>query len=168
MALNKFSVEKGFTLVELLLVIVLLAIIMALVTLSGANMMESTSAQTEARKLIRTVQSLRSAWLACYADSQVQMGVTHPADVEMIRAYSDRAVEDDIERYGNISVVSDDAGSIHIGFRGPWHLGNMNRQTINTMIGVIGNQMNDYNISFDKTPINNDAPPPKSIFIKIR
>ncbi|MDR3076227.1 MAG: prepilin-type N-terminal cleavage/methylation domain-containing protein, partial [Synergistaceae bacterium] len=76
MGFKRLAGNKGFTLVELLLVIVLIAILMALVTLSGANMMESTNAQTEARRLIRTVHSLRSAWLACYADKQTMIGIT--------------------------------------------------------------------------------------------
>jgi prepilin-type N-terminal cleavage/methylation domain-containing protein len=164
MAPNKFSAEKGFTLVELLLVIVLMAIIMALVTLSGSNMMESTNAQTEARKLIREVQLLRSAWLSCYADSQVQIGITPTAVsaaeiAERITTYSDRFLTEEIDRYGNIEVRSDDVGLIRIGFTGPWNLG-MNEDTINTMIEVIENQANDYDILFDPTP--------RSVFIRVR
>jgi prepilin-type N-terminal cleavage/methylation domain-containing protein len=172
MALNKFSAKKGFTLVELLLVIVLMAIIMAVVTLSGSNMIESTNAQTEARKLIREVQLLRSAWLACYADSQVQIGIL-PAEAsvtEQIRAYSDRSLSEEIDRYGDIDIISNDSGLIRIGFKGPWNLG-MNRDAVNTMIEVIGNQAGDYDILFDNTPIASGAPyahPAKSISIRVR
>ncbi|MDR1137714.1 MAG: prepilin-type N-terminal cleavage/methylation domain-containing protein [Synergistaceae bacterium] len=175
MTLNKFSVKKGFTLVELLLVIVLVAIIMALVTLSGANMVESTNAQTEARKLIRTVHSLRSAWFSCYADSQALVGITPSAAPinTTIGAYSDRALDDEISRYGNIAVRSGDVapGSIYIGFAGPWNLNNMNAGTVNSMIEIIGNQAADYNISFDRTPIANNANTtsiPRSIMIRVR
>jgi prepilin-type N-terminal cleavage/methylation domain-containing protein len=162
MALNKFSAEKGFTLVELLLVIVLMAIIMALVTLSGSDMIESTNAQTEARRLIRDVQSLRSAWLACYADSQVQIGITPAAAsiAEQIRDYSDGSLLDETSRYGNIAIISNDTGLIRIGFSGPWNIPKMNSDSINTMIEVLGNQAGDYDILFDKTP--------KSVFIRIR
>ena len=150
MALNEFGSEKGFTLVELLLVIVLMAIIMALVTLSGSNMLESTNAQTEARKLIREVQLLRSAWLSCYADSQVQIGITPSAVsiTDQIRAYSDRALTEEIERYGDIAVTSNDAGLIRIGFSGPWNLG-MNDATRDTMIEVLENKAGDYDILVD-------------------
>jgi prepilin-type N-terminal cleavage/methylation domain-containing protein len=150
MTAHRFSAKKGFTLVELLLVIVLMAIIMALVTLSGSNMIESTNAQTEARKLIREVQLLRSAWLSCYADSQVQIGITPAAAsiTDQIKTYSDRTLTEEIGRYGNIAVTSNDAGLIRIGFSGAWNLG-LNGATVDTMIEVIENQANDYDILFD-------------------
>ncbi|MDR1509771.1 MAG: prepilin-type N-terminal cleavage/methylation domain-containing protein [Synergistaceae bacterium] len=170
MAPNKFSAKKGFTLVELLLVIVLMAIIMTLVTLSGSDMISSTNAQTEARRLIRGVQLLRSAWLSCYADSQVQIGITPTAKsvADQINAYSDGSLTDETLRYGNIAVTSNDTGLIHIGFSGPWNIPNMNRDTMNTMIEVIGNQAGDYDISFDKTPLAANAAPSKRVFIRVR
>jgi prepilin-type N-terminal cleavage/methylation domain-containing protein len=150
MTLRKFGGKKGFTLVELLLVIVLMGIIMALVTLSGANMIQSTNAQTEARRLIRSVHSLRSAWLSCYADTQVSLGITpgfvSQPDIEReIATYSDRSLLDETERYGDIA-VSGDNGPVYIGFTGPWTL---NSSTVGEMAEVVGNRAADYDITFD-------------------
>jgi prepilin-type N-terminal cleavage/methylation domain-containing protein len=164
--------NKGFTLVELLLVIVLIAIIMALVTLSGGSMMESTSAQTEARRLIRTVQSLRSAWFACYADTQVMLGVNGPeaggtltgnltAD---LGTYSDRSLTEEAARYGNISVDVTPAGKISVGFLGPWNLGNrVNAAAQETMMTILKNQAGDYSIRVSE--VGGDA---QSVFIRVR
>lgn len=146
--------KKGFTLVELLLVIVLIAIIMALVTLSGSSMMESTSAQTEARRLIRTVQSLRSAWHACYADTQVMLGVRGPETGNTLTGnlfrdfstYSDRSLTEEVTRYGNISVDVTPAGKISVGFRGQWHLDAIADGAKDTMKTILNSQQGDYGI----------------------
>jgi prepilin-type N-terminal cleavage/methylation domain-containing protein len=149
--------KRGFTLVELLLVIVLIAIIMALVTLSGGSMMESTSAQTEARRLIRTVQSLRSAWYACYADTQAMLGVKGPASDGVtltgnltadLSTYSDRSLADEVKRYGNIDVSADTSGKISVGFRGSWDLGSRADAAKNTMMTILNNQKNDYDLDY--------------------
>ena len=158
--------KKGFTLVELLLVIVLIAIIMALVTLSGTSMMESTSAQTEARRLIRTVQSLRSAWYACYADTQVMLGVKGPETgntltgnlTKDLSTYSDRSLEDEVRRYGPISVSADAAGKISLGFAGPWHLGTRADAAKATIRTILDEQKGDYDITVAL----------ESVFIRIR
>jgi prepilin-type N-terminal cleavage/methylation domain-containing protein len=163
--------NKGFTLVELLLVIVLIAIIMALVTLSGGSMMESTSAQTEARRLIRTVQSLRSAWLACYADTQVMLGINGPAAGGTLTGnlavdlgtYSDRSLAEEAARYGIIAVSADAAtGKVEVGFRGPWSLGDRVKAAQGTMMTILNSQKDDYGI------IVTGGPPATSVFIKVR
>jgi prepilin-type N-terminal cleavage/methylation domain-containing protein len=153
----KAEKNKGFSLVELLLVIVLIAIIMALVTLSGSNMMSSTSAQTEARRLIRTTQALRSAWLAHYADTQKMIGVglntahnppaswTTSEEVGALSIYSDRDLTEETNRYGDIDVSVDTTGGrIDIGFTGPWHLGGQADNAKDTMKDVLKNQKTDY------------------------
>jgi prepilin-type N-terminal cleavage/methylation domain-containing protein len=160
--------NKGFTLIELLLVIVLMAIIMALVTLSGSSMIESTSAQTEARRLIRTAQSLRSAWYACYADTQVMSGVngaTLTGDLAGdLRTYSDRSLAEEVARYGQISVDVTQAGKISVGFLGPWNLGGrVNASAKATMKTMLDSQKEDYGISVGGTNKNAEA-----VFIKIR
>jgi len=165
MAFRMPDKNKGFSLVELLLVIVLMAIIMALVTLSGANMMESTSAQTEARRLIRSLQSLRSAWLACYADTQQMLGITTilTSDelTKTLSVYSNRSLGEENTRYGQISVDISPANtnSIYIGYKGPWHLDARAESAKSTMVSVLENQKNDYEIV-----LNAD----ESIFIRVR
>ncbi|MDR1581428.1 MAG: prepilin-type N-terminal cleavage/methylation domain-containing protein [Synergistaceae bacterium] len=164
--------KKGFSLVELLLVIVLIAIIMALVTLSGGSMMASTSAQTEARRLIRTVQSLRSAWYACYADTQVMLGVngatltnngTFAENLARdLSTYSDRSLTEEAARYGSISINVTTAGKISVGFLGPWNLGTRANAAINTMKTILNSQKGDYGITVG---VGGNA---ESVFISVR
>jgi prepilin-type N-terminal cleavage/methylation domain-containing protein len=163
-------VKKGFTLVELLLVIVLIAIIMALITLSGGSMMESTSAQTEARRLIRTVQSLRSAWYACYADTQAMLGVKGPVDNTLtgnlakdLGTYSDRSLADEEARYGSISVDVTPAGKISVGFLGPWRLGGRADAAKGTMMTILNSQKNEYDIRVGEVGEDDE-----SVFIRVR
>jgi hypothetical protein len=144
-----------------------MGVIMAVVTLSGGSMIQNTNAQTEARRLIRSAQSLRSAWLACYADTQIMPGITQTpgTDVsELISRYSDRSMADDVARYGAIIITSDDGGNrIDIGFSGPWNLpGNVDASSIKTMTEVLENQKNDYGITFDQTS------DPRRLMIRIR
>ena len=117
MIFKRTATRRGFTLVELLLVIVLISILMALVTLSGFNMMESTNAQTETRRIIRTVHSLRSAWLAHYADTQKMIGIgAWTGDIEgPLSRYSDRNLADEKSRYGTIRIIENGRGT-YIGF----------------------------------------------------
>jgi prepilin-type N-terminal cleavage/methylation domain-containing protein len=158
--------KKGFTLVELLLVIVLIAIIMALVTLSGSSMMESTSAQTEARRLIRTVQSLRSAWYACYADTQVMLGVNGTLTGNLaadLATYSDRSLEEEEARYGPIS-VDVTSGKKSVGFLGPWHLSSRANAAIDTMKTILNAQRGDYDLVVTEGTGDENV----SVFIRVR
>ncbi|MDR1650473.1 MAG: prepilin-type N-terminal cleavage/methylation domain-containing protein [Synergistaceae bacterium] len=161
MAFFRRGKNEGFSLVELLLVIVLIAILMAIVTLSGANMLDSTNAQTEARRLIRTLQSLRSAWLACYADTQQMPGITvasaNPAELrDLLGFYIDRSLADETARYGNIDVQTGDASTvspnpddIYIGFTGTWNLPANAERAKDVMIEVLDAQAGDYEIVLD-------------------
>jgi prepilin-type N-terminal cleavage/methylation domain-containing protein len=159
--------KRGFTLVELLLVIVLAAIIMALVALSGGGMMESTSAQTEARRLIRTVQSLRGAWYACYADTQVMLGVNGAALTGNLAGdlgiYADRNLQEEAARYGGISVDVTPAGKISVGFLGPWHLNDRANAAKATMMTILNSQKGDYGIRVAEVGGNAE-----SVFIRVR
>jgi len=121
--LKRAAPKGGFTLVELLLVIVLVAILMALITLSGFSMVESSNAQTEARRIIRTVHALRSAWLACYADTQEMVGIpagSWPSNTvnRTLARYSDRSLTDEETRYGQITIKVNPPGhtGTYIGF----------------------------------------------------
>ena len=168
MIFKRAANRGGFTLVELLLVIVLIAILMALVTLSGYNMMESTNAQTEARRIIRTVHALRSAWLACYADTQKMIGVpesTWPqATIDRtLSQYSDRNLSEEITRYGKIKVIPPDPSkgsrSIYIGFapeqpnQGVWSKSSTRQMIKDSLIA----QKNDYDLLVDNNPEVNDV-----------
>jgi prepilin-type N-terminal cleavage/methylation domain-containing protein len=175
--------NRGFSLVELLLVIVLIAILMALVTLSGSSMMASTDAQTEVRRLIRTTQSLRSAWLACYADTQTMIGITPLASgdpwpdklvAQRLSQYSDRSLADEIERYGNIHVRTDltaNTRRIDIGFSpsapsagngSAWDSTKKSSGTLKMMKDILANQAPDYELTVYSGVASND------VYIRIR
>ena len=170
MKFKRAAAGRGFTLVELLLVIVLISILMALVTLSGFNMMESTNAQTEVRRIIRTVHALRSAWLACYADTQKMIGVSggvwnSNSIVAELSTYSDRSLADEVKRYGEIKVEAIPAGSrsIYIGFapaspnQGAWSKPSTRQMIKDSLIA----QKDDYELLVDVPGDNN-------VFIRIK
>lgn len=139
----------GFSLVELLLVIVIMAIIMALVTLSGASI-RSSNAQTEAKQLVRSLQLLRSAWLACYADTY-QMPATD-ADLRAgVQRYSDRIWDEEERKYGNMTVRVDNNGQVRVGFSGPWNLPSQIASAKNVILDTVDNWKSDYDITLDRT-----------------
>ncbi|MDR1471105.1 MAG: type II secretion system GspH family protein [Synergistaceae bacterium] len=150
--------RAGFSLVELLLVIVIMAIITALVTLSGASI-RSSGAQSEAKQIVRALQSLRSAWLAHYADKYV-MWLDNDGLMENIRRYSDRSWTEEVSKYGRIIVTSNDAGRIEIGFSGPWNLPSSVAAESNLIAQTIEGWRSDYGINF-----NNGN---KQILIRVR
>ena len=166
MILRRAATNRGFTLVELLLVIVLIAILMALVTLSGFNMVNTTNAQTEARRIIRTVHSLRSAWLAYYAGEQKMMDP--PGNVDKLRQYSDRNLTDEETRYGNINVkIPPESRSTYIGFDGKngeiWSKqAAMTEMIKNSLIA----QAADYGLIIDYEDANGSEP--NSVYIRIK
>lgn len=130
MTLAEFS-RRGFSLVELMIVMVIIAVLAAGVLLSGSST-DTVSAYGEARKLEATLKTLRSAWLACYADTYRMPGVPGNNTYELssdvaatLARYADRSLAEDIAAYGNIRVATsslnaDDA--IYIGFVGPWRV----------------------------------------------
>jgi prepilin-type N-terminal cleavage/methylation domain-containing protein len=106
--------REGFSLIELLLVVVITGIICGLVLLN-ASTHERVDAQVEAKRMIRAIHSIRSAWLAYNTEKFIMLGVpsydvTSSADrntaQKILEKYSDRSLHEDIERYGNISIVT--------------------------------------------------------------
>ncbi|MDR3354974.1 MAG: type II secretion system GspH family protein [Synergistaceae bacterium] len=134
--------KKGFSLVELLLVIVILAILSGVVMLSLSSG-EVIDAQTEARQLVRSLQSVRSSWLAYYADKNEMLGLPgggiYAANSPLVRSleiYADReALRDDVTKYGGSLVVRsfvDSGGArplkVYIGYQGSWKLEQKNAE----------------------------------------
>ncbi len=132
------SKARAFTLVEVLLVIVIIAILAGLV-LTGFSAVSAVDANTEAAKLMRSLQQLRSAWLAYYADEHEMLGVsgdntTSPYGVgsyeeEMLSARMEASAADLIDRYGTIRIASKpglNGAAIYIGFSGNWFKGREN------------------------------------------
>lgn len=126
------SKANAFTLIEVLLVIVIIAILTGLL-LTGFSAVSAVDANTEAAKLMRSLQQLRSGWLAYYTDEHKMLGVedensdkTYDAEDNVMRELSERMeaqVADLIERYGNVRIVArpskpDNGTEIYLGFVG--------------------------------------------------
>lgn len=123
--------RKGFSLVELIIVMVIIAALTAGVLLSGSST-DTVNAYGEARKLETALKTLRSAWLACYADTYKMPGVPGDASydqssevVATLARYADRSLAEDIGTYGNIRIATATSSTnaedaIYIGFVGPW------------------------------------------------
>lgn len=139
--------RRGFSLAEIVIVIVIMGIIVALVALGGSSS-EGINAQTEARRYIRTLQTLRSAWIAAYADTGQMIGITMPGTIpsnpgagqhvlngsdpatqpliNTLTKYTDRIVVDDIRRYGGTLILRTapvtQGNAVYLGFQGRWDL----------------------------------------------
>jgi prepilin-type N-terminal cleavage/methylation domain-containing protein len=110
------AVKRGaFSLVELMLVVVIMGILGALVILNISTS-ERIDAQTEAKRFVRSLNSVRSAWLAYVADRHEFLGVpnyslTDPAQVAAVQRsleiYANRNdLDDDVRRYGKINIMT--------------------------------------------------------------
>ncbi|MDR0615273.1 MAG: prepilin-type N-terminal cleavage/methylation domain-containing protein [Synergistaceae bacterium] len=128
--------REAFSLVELLLVVVIMGILGALILLNMSTS-ERIDAQTEAKRFVRSLHSLRSAWIAYNADKYTFLGVPNydPTDAAQVTAvqrsleiYANRAdFAADVRRYGKINIITDpvnDAYSrIYLGFDGTGDFG---------------------------------------------
>jgi prepilin-type N-terminal cleavage/methylation domain-containing protein len=119
--------RDAFSLVELLLVIVITGIIGALVLLNMTSK-DAIDVQVEARNMVRSIHSLRSAWLDYHADKFTLLGVpdfdiNDPSFVASLEVYADRSFSDEIGRYGSVDIVtrrinaSNFKQHVYIGFR---------------------------------------------------
>ena len=165
MIFKRAATNRGFTLVELLLVIVLIAILMAIVTLSGFNMVTSANAQTEVRRVIRTVHALRSAWLACYADTQKMVGVPEGVSWPQtsidreLRRYADRNLDDEEKRYGKINIKAIPSGSrnTYIGFDGTGDIWSKSPAMSEIIMKSLETQADDYGLYVAFTTTSKDV-----------
>jgi prepilin-type N-terminal cleavage/methylation domain-containing protein len=107
--------REAFSLVELMLVVVIMGILGALILLNMSTS-ERIDAQTEAKRFVRSLYSLRSSWIAYHADKHVFLGVPHYSltDATQVAAvqwsleiYADRPdFRDDVSRYGKINIIT--------------------------------------------------------------
>jgi prepilin-type N-terminal cleavage/methylation domain-containing protein len=161
--------DKGFSLAELLLVIVIMAILSGIVLLNLSSE-EIIDAQTEARQLVRSLQSVRSSWLAYYADRNVMLGIpgsgAYAANSPLVRSleiYADReSLRDDVTKYGGSLIVQSTVGTtsanplrIYVGYRGTWRLGVRNAEVVRSIkrlladsdSGLLGSTFAKYDFS---------------------
>ena len=123
------SKARAFSLVEILLVIVIIAILTGIL-LMGFSAVHAVDANAEAAKLMRSLQQLRSGWLAYYADTYEMLDDVGDHDVgssvdKTLSEYMGASAADLIDRYGKIVIATpriphDNGEVIYIGFAGPW------------------------------------------------
>jgi prepilin-type N-terminal cleavage/methylation domain-containing protein len=123
--------RAAFSLVELMLVVVIMGIVGALILLNMSTS-ERIDAQAEARRYVRSVYSVRGAWIAYMADRHVFLGVPGASDMgavlKSLDLYADRAgLADDVKRYGSLMIetvpVNAYYSHIFLGFDGTGDFG---------------------------------------------
>lgn len=122
--------RRAFSLAELLVVMMIVVILAGSVSLGGKSKV-TVDAFTEATKIEESIRSLRSAWLAYYAETYYQdlrvptTKTTYVPDdtagseanrmIAHLGAYRDRPIEEDIARFGGIVVGAHTDGGVYIG-----------------------------------------------------
>ncbi|MDR1515165.1 MAG: type II secretion system GspH family protein [Synergistaceae bacterium] len=125
--------KRAFSLVELMLVVVILGIIGALILLNMSTS-EKIDAQGEANRYVRSLHSVRAAWIAYNADKHVFLGVpsydvTQAAVIQRsLEIYASRPdLASDVNRYGGIIIETVPATAtysrIYLGFDGSGNFG---------------------------------------------
>lgn len=115
---------RGFSLVELLIVMTIIAVLTGAIALGGMSN-TTVDAFAETSRIEEGIRSLRSAWIASWAESYykelsapaAKTTYTSGSDeiVKHLSRYSDRALEDDIERCGGFVVAAHDGG-LYLGY----------------------------------------------------
>ena len=128
---NKNGCRKGFSLVEMIIVMIILAVLSAFMLMSGSTS-TLVDDKTEADKIVRALQSMRSGWIASYSDNQEFLGLrgtSVPASqtfnasapfTKSLEVYIDRTFDDEIAKYGNIMLITDSTSPgnprVYLGF----------------------------------------------------
>ena len=168
--------KRGFSMVEMIIVMLILGIIAAAVLLNASTttVIKDT---TEADKIVRMLQSLRTGWLAYYADNREFLGLkgkvaaiqTFDADAPFTKSleiYLDRDLKEDIDSYGNILLVSnsrDERGAkISLGIT--FHEG---KQPTSSVFKLLVRDAAEYNLSSSSGATLNNSSDKKSILLKV-
>ncbi|MDR3255962.1 MAG: type II secretion system GspH family protein [Synergistaceae bacterium] len=145
----------GFSLVELLLVIVITGILGALLLLNASSS-EKVDAQVEAKRIVRSLHSLRTAWLSYNSDKFEMLGVpsynisTDSAIVtKSLELYmSTRKLDEETARYGSIDIqtVNGTGGDrVYLGFNSKGDFGGSDM--LKTSVpGILSGMSADYGI----------------------
>jgi prepilin-type N-terminal cleavage/methylation domain-containing protein len=175
----RITKRDGFSLIELMIVVIIVGIVAALVMLN-ATANETVDVQVTAKRVIRSIHSLRSAWLAYQADNFELLGVpsfniNDPSVKRALERYSDRKLDDDIARYGSIDIrcergtgANSNQERIYLGFKPSAHSTFGNAEQKDRVIDILETDpmRSDYNlVKEDGHPYDGDAN--SSIMIRV-
>jgi prepilin-type N-terminal cleavage/methylation domain-containing protein len=117
--------RRGFSLVELVVVIIIIGIITVFSLIAGTSS-DSVDAQVEAKKIVRVINMLRSAWLTHYSEKYELLGITgysyNAANDALLRSldhYTDGSLLASVPQYGSVDIrVNHSAGGAQTYFIG--------------------------------------------------
>lgn len=120
--------RKGFSLVEMLIVILLIGILSALLVMS----LRTPHEDAEAQKIAHHLKALKSAYMAYYADTHKYLpAVSSAGPNSALMASLDRyAIKSIDSSLGPIMIRETAANGVYIGFVGGSTLGNFNTSTL--------------------------------------
>ncbi len=111
--------REGFSLVEVLIVIIIIAILAGLLVMGLGGTQESA----DATRLINGIKALKSAYIACYADTHKYLpanaGAGASSDlVASLEKYAGKSLFDEIHAFGSVTIQTDTGGGVYIGYLG--------------------------------------------------
>lgn len=115
----KYEGREGFSLVEVLIVIIIIAILAGLLAISMSGSQENV----DVGRLINSIRTIKSAYIACYADTHKYLlpndGAEASSDlVASLEKYAGKSLAEEIHDYGPITIQQGTNESIYIGFVG--------------------------------------------------
>jgi prepilin-type N-terminal cleavage/methylation domain-containing protein len=114
----KMRTRKGFSLIELVVTVVIIGIITVFALMAGTSG-DSIDAQVEAKKVVRTINMLRSAWLAYYSEKYEMLGAggysyasAGDALLRSLDRHSDGSLLHNVPQYGSVDIRVNSSGGV--------------------------------------------------------